>query len=83
MKTKKPRTVKQLASMGGNARARKLTKKRQSEIGRNAANARWKKRKPRRKTNKKNENAMAKVERGNSNIPMVENTVSESGGAPS
>ena len=31
------------ASAGGNARAKKLSKKRRSEIARKAANARWKK----------------------------------------
>lgn len=34
------------ASKGGKARAKKLTKKRRSEIARNAANTRWGKSKP-------------------------------------
>jgi hypothetical protein len=36
--------AKALAAMGGTARARKLSKRRQSEIARIAANARWGKR---------------------------------------
>jgi hypothetical protein len=36
-------TVKQMAALGGKARAAKLSKERQSQIGRQAINARWKK----------------------------------------
>jgi hypothetical protein len=35
-------TVKQMAAMGGNARAKTLTKARRKEIARKAAEARWK-----------------------------------------
>lgn len=38
-------TIKQMASAGGHARAKKLTKKRASAIARQAANARWRKEK--------------------------------------
>ena len=37
----KPRSVKQLARMGGFARAKKYTKKQRSESARQAAIARW------------------------------------------
>jgi hypothetical protein len=57
-------TVKQMASLGGHARAAKLTQKRLSEIGTKAVTARWRKEKQnknnqkgkqwkRKKTNKK------------------------------
>jgi hypothetical protein len=36
-------TVKQMASLGGHARAAKLTQKRLSEIGTKAVTARWRK----------------------------------------
>jgi hypothetical protein len=36
-------TVKQMASLGGHARAAKLTEKRLSEIGTKAVTARWRK----------------------------------------
>jgi hypothetical protein len=38
-------TVKEMASMGGHARAAKLTEKRLSEIGTKAVTARWRKNK--------------------------------------
>ena len=37
----KPLTVKEMAAMGGNARAKGLTKTRRKEIAENAAKARW------------------------------------------
>jgi hypothetical protein len=40
-----PLTVTEFASMGGHARAKKLTKKQRSESARKAVNARWKKKK--------------------------------------
>ncbi len=46
MKDKLPEAVR-LGHRGGLARAKKLSKKRQSEIGRKAARARWKKAKKR------------------------------------
>ena len=36
-------TVKELAAMGGKARAKTLTKKRRSEIAKKGAEARWRK----------------------------------------
>lgn len=36
-------TIRQVAAMGGHARAAKLTKKRMSEIGKQAIAARWRK----------------------------------------
>jgi hypothetical protein len=42
---KKPLTVKEMAAMGGKARAEGLTKKRKKEIAAAAANARWSKNK--------------------------------------
>jgi hypothetical protein len=38
----KPLTVKEMAAMGGKARAKGLTKKRRAEIARAGAAARWK-----------------------------------------
>jgi hypothetical protein len=38
-----PTTIKEMAAMGGRARAKKLSKKRRREIARDGANARWKK----------------------------------------
>lgn len=42
--TKEPLTLSQFASLGGHARAKKLTATQKSAIGANAARARWKKR---------------------------------------
>lgn len=43
MKKKKPVTVKDLAAMGGKARAKALSKERRAEIARNAVQKRWEK----------------------------------------
>lgn len=42
---KKEMTVKEFASLGGDARAKKLSKERLSEIGKNASDIRWGKKK--------------------------------------
>ena len=42
-KNKNEMTVSELASLGGKARAKKLSKKRQVEIAKKAINARWEK----------------------------------------
>lgn len=41
MEEKKPTTVKELATMGGHARAKSLSKKRRKEIAEQAAQTRW------------------------------------------
>lgn len=46
-------TISQVAAMGGHARAAKLTKERQSEIGTQAVTARWRKAKQEKNNNKK------------------------------
>lgn len=51
MKKKKPLTVKEMATMGGKARAASLTPARRKEISRKAIATRWAK-----KTGKKGEN---------------------------
>jgi hypothetical protein len=45
MQTKSTMSVSDAGRKGGNARAKRLTKKRMSEIGKHAAAARWGKRK--------------------------------------
>jgi hypothetical protein len=45
-KEKTPLTVKEMAAMGGNARAKGLSKKRRQEIAKAAAEARWADKKP-------------------------------------
>ena len=44
--TTKPLTVQEMASAGGKARAKALTRKRRREIAENAAAARWPKKEP-------------------------------------